>query len=95
MYTGVVGRITVRVTPRSSRDAIEGVDPTGVLRVRVTAPPVEGAANAAVAKLLAHALGLAPREVVLAKGERGRLKHFDLPISAEEARHRLQTPDGS
>ena len=90
-----MGRITVRVTPRAGRDAVEGFDQSGVLRVRVTAPPADGAANAAVAKLLARALGLAPREVVLARGDRGRVKHFDLPIGAEEARRRLQTPDGS
>ena len=90
-----MGRIVVRVTPRASHDDIAGFDDTGVLRVRVTAPPVDGAANEAVAKLLGRALGLAPREVVLARGGRGRLKHFDLPISAEEARRRLHTPEGS
>ena len=90
-----MGRIAVRVTARASRDDIVGFDDTGVLRVRVTAPPVDGAANEAVAKLLARALGLAPREVMLARGERARLKHFDLPISAEEARRRLHTPAGS
>ena len=90
-----MGRIVVRVTPRASRESVEGFDDAGVLRVRVMASPVEGAATAAAAKLLARALGLAPREVVLARGERARLKHFDLPISAEEARHRLQTPEGS
>ncbi len=89
-----MGRIAVRVTPRSSRNAVEGFDESGVLRVRVTAPPLEGAANEAVTKLLARALGLAPREVVLARGERARIKYLDLPISAEEARHRLQTPAG-
>ena len=89
-----MGRIAVRVTPRSSRNAVEGFDESGLLRVRVTAPPLEGAANEAVTRLLARALGLAPREVVLTRGERARTKHFDLPISAEEARHRLQTPAG-
>lgn len=90
-----MGRIAVRVTPRASRDAVEGFDDAGVWRVRVTAPPVDGAANEAVARLLARALGLAPREVVLARGERSRVKYFDLPIDAEEARRRLRTPDGS
>ncbi len=90
-----MGRIEVRVISRASRDRVVGFDESGVLRVRVTAPPVEGAANAAVAKLLARALGLASREVVLAGGERGRTKRFDLPISAEEARKRLETAAGS
>ena len=89
-----MGRVAVRVNPRSSRNAVEGFDESGVLRVRVTAPPLQGAANEAVTKLLARALGLAPREVVLTRGDRAHIKHFDLPISAEEARHRLQTPAG-
>ncbi len=89
-----MGRIAVRVTPRSSRNAVEGFDESGLLRVRVTAPPLEGAANEAVTRLLARALVLAPREVVLTRGGRARIKHYDLPISAKEARHRLQTPAG-
>ena len=90
-----MGRIEVRVTPRASRDRVVGFDDAGVLWVRVTAPPVDGAANTAVAKLLAGALGLAPRDVVLASGERGRAKRFDLPIGAEEARKRIETVSGS
>ena len=90
-----MGRIAVRVTPRARRDAIEGLDDGGVWRVRVTAPPVDGAANEAVVRLLARALGLAPRDVVLARGERSRVKYFDLPISAEEARRRLRSLEGS
>jgi len=90
-----MGQIAVRVTARASHDAVVGFDETGALRVRVTAPPVDGAANEAVARLLARALGLAPREVALVRGERSRVKYFDLPISAEEAGRRLRTPDGS
>jgi hypothetical protein len=48
----------VRVQPRASRSEIVGWRADGVLSVRVAAPPVEGAANAAVAALLAAALGV-------------------------------------
>ena len=68
---GVV--VKVRVQPRASRDAIVGWR-EGTLRLRVTAPPVEGEANRAVAALLARALGLAPSTVSVVRGERGRDK---------------------
>lgn len=70
--------IAVRVTPRSGRDAIEDVDASGELRVRVTAPPADGAANAAVAKLLARTLGLPKGAVRLASGSTSRHKRFQV-----------------
>jgi uncharacterized protein (TIGR00251 family) len=82
-------RVSVRVTPRASRDGIDGFDADGRLRVRVTAPPADGAANAAVAKLLANALGLPGRDVVLVSGATSREKVFDMPLDAAELRRRL------
>ena len=70
--------IAVRVTPRSSRDAIEGVDDAGELRVRVTAPPADGAANAAVTKLLAKELGVPKGAVNVAAGATSRHKRLRL-----------------
>ncbi|KAA0229635.1 MAG: DUF167 domain-containing protein [Dehalococcoidia bacterium] len=84
-----MARIAVHVTPRASRDAVTGFDERGVLGVRVTAPPADGAANAAVAKLLAKALGLPSRDVVLVTGATSREKVFDLPFDADEVRRRL------
>ena len=63
----------VRVQPRASRDEVVGWL-EGTLRLRVTAPPVEGEANRAVAALLARALGLAPSAVSVVRGEHGRDK---------------------
>lgn len=65
--------LRVRVTPRSSRDAISGTR-DGALVVRLTAPPVEGAANVALARVLAKALGVAPSAVELVRGATGRDK---------------------
>ena len=65
--------LRLRVEPRASRDEILGWR-NDVLRVRVTAPPVEGAANAAVVALVAKALGVAPSNVRVVGGERGRDK---------------------
>lgn len=84
-----MARLTVRVTPRAGRDAVEGFDAAGMLRVRVRAAPAEGAANAAVAQLLARALGLPGRDVVLVAGASARVKVFETPLSDEEVRARL------
>jgi len=68
--------IALRVTPRGGRDAIEdGIDG---LRVRVTAPPEDGKANAAVQRLLARALGVAPTRLTLIRGATARDKVFRL-----------------
>ena len=66
-------RLRVRLTPRTARDEIAGWQ-GDVLRVRVTAPPVGGRANAALERLLAHALGLPRRAVRVVSGARVREK---------------------
>ncbi|MQC17891.1 MAG: DUF167 domain-containing protein [Chloroflexi bacterium] len=58
-------RITVRITPRASRDEVVG-ERDGLVLVRVTAPPVEGAANEALVRVLAKALGLPRGDVGIA-----------------------------
>lgn len=68
-------RFTVRLTPRGGADRIEGVV-DGVLRVRVAAAPVEGAANAALVRLLAGELDVPRTDVRLAAGATGRLKRI-------------------
>ncbi len=66
-------RLDVRVQPRASRNAIV-LDPDGRIRVALTAPPVEGAANEALRKVLADALGLSRRAVRVVGGEKSRDK---------------------
>jgi len=65
-------RITVRVIPRSSKNAIslEGE----VFKVRLTAAPVDGAANKALLKLLAERLHLPERALSIVQGSTGRQK---------------------
>ncbi len=65
--------LRVRVQPRASRDALSG-EREGALVVRLTAPPVEGAANEALARLLGKALGVAPSAVRVVRGASGRNK---------------------
>lgn len=68
----------MRLTPKSSRDGLEGTallsDGRIVLRARVRAPPEAGKANAALARLLAKALDIAPSKVTLESGAGGRVK---------------------
>jgi uncharacterized protein len=68
------GLLRVRVQPRASRAAVAGWREDGALTVRVTAPPVEGRANAAVGEVLAAALGVPASAVRVVHGERGRDK---------------------
>ena len=77
-----MARLTVRVTPRAARDEVLGYDATGALRVRVTAPPADGAANAAVIRLLAATLGIPARDVVLVAGAGARVKQFEVPVAS-------------
>lgn len=63
----------VRVAPRASRDRVIGVH-DGVLKVALTAPPVDGAANEALKKLLAKKLGVSKSDVQILRGERARAK---------------------
>jgi uncharacterized protein (TIGR00251 family) len=76
--------IVARVSPRASRDDIESVDADGAIRVRVTAPPVEGAANEAVLRLVAKALGLPRSAVTLASGATARTKRLRIEGIARE-----------
>jgi uncharacterized protein (TIGR00251 family) len=72
------GRIRVRVTPRARREAVDGFDAEGRLRVRLTAPPVEGEANRALTVFLARRLGVPRRAVTLVRGETARDKLIEV-----------------
>jgi uncharacterized protein len=73
---GVV--VEVRLTPRGGRDAIEGIerraDGRAVIKARVRAAPSDGEANAALCRLIAGAVDVAPRDVSIAAGAASRVK---------------------
>ena len=72
--------LTVRLTPKGGRDAIDGIeqlaDGRSVLKVRVRAAPSEGEANDALVRLIAKSLGVPPRDVTLAAGATARVKRL-------------------
>jgi uncharacterized protein (TIGR00251 family) len=74
-YTENEGALTfgVRVVPRASKSAAAG-EHGGALKVRVAAPPVEGAANEELARFLAKAFGVAAREVEIVSGRASKSK---------------------
>jgi len=74
-YTEADGAITfgVRVVARASRSEVVG-EHDGYLRVRVAAPPVEGAANEELARTLARALGVPRGAVEIVSGHQSKLK---------------------
>ena len=70
--------VTVRLTPKGGRDAIDGIETLSdghtVLKVRVRAAPMEGEANAALARVLGKALGVPPTRVAIVGGATSRIK---------------------
>ncbi len=85
--TGV--RFAVHVQPRAKKPGIDGTH-GDALRVRVHAPPVEGAANEAVVAVIAEALGVPARAVHIAAGQSGRQKLVDVDgVDAAVAMSRL------
>jgi uncharacterized protein (TIGR00251 family) len=80
--------LRVRVQPRASRDGIAG-ERAGALLVRLTAPPVEGAANAALLRLVARALGVPSSSIEILRGASGRDKLLRIAGVRAEAVARL------
>ncbi|MDQ0511429.1 DUF167 family protein [Ancylobacter amanitiformis] len=85
--------VTVRATPRGGRDAIDGLVELGdgrrAVKARVSVAAEDGKANAALARLLAKAGGIAPSRVELLSGATSRTKSFKLTGDAAEVAARL------
>ena len=65
--------LPVRVVPRAARTGLDGIA-DGALRVRLTAPPIEGAANASLIDYLADLLGLPKSAITIVSGATARQK---------------------
>jgi uncharacterized protein (TIGR00251 family) len=86
--------LRVRVQPRASREELVGAR-EGALVVRLTAPPVEGAANKALTRLLGKKLGVPPSAVAIAAGSTSRSKLVVVNgVRASEVLSRLEVGGG-
>lgn len=72
--------LNVKVVPHSSRCGIAGFMADGTLKAKVQAPPEKGKANAELCALLARELGVAPRNVVIVRGEKSTLKQVRVSL---------------
>jgi len=74
--------LTVRLTPKGGREALDGIetlaDGREVLKARVRALPEDGEANAVLVKLIAEAVGISGSRVTLQSGHTARLKVLKL-----------------
>ncbi len=78
----------VRVVPRSSQNRL--VREGEILKARLTAPPVDGAANAALLELLASQLDLPRRALRIVQGATSRQKIVEISgLTAEQLAHKL------
>jgi uncharacterized protein (TIGR00251 family) len=88
---GSTVRISVHVQPRAARSEIVGLH-GAALKVRLQAPPVDGAANEALVALLADRLGVAPRAVKVVAGASSRAKTVEVEGTTEAAVRALAAP---
>jgi uncharacterized protein len=66
--------LAIRVTPRARKNEIAQVMEDGTVKVRLTAPPVEGKANEALLQFLAEVLDVSPARIKILAGMTGRQK---------------------
>lgn len=90
-HNGQMGSaITVRISPRSSRNEISEIMTDGVIKIHLTAPPVEGQANKALIKFLASILGVPPTNIEIITGQKSRDKLVTIiGLDTEEVKDRL------
>lgn len=70
--------LILKVIPKSSRNEIVGLQPDGSLKVKVTAAPEKGKANAAICSFLADEFGVPKRNVEIVRGETSSVKHVKI-----------------
>jgi uncharacterized protein (TIGR00251 family) len=88
---GSTVRVSVHVQPRATRSEIVGLH-GAALKVRLQAPPVDGAANEALETLLAERLGVARRAVRVVAGASSRAKTVEVDGTTEDAVRALAAP---
>jgi uncharacterized protein (TIGR00251 family) len=82
--------LAVRITPRASRDEISEILSDGTVKIRLTAPPVEGKANTALVDFLADVMGIPASRIEIVAGKSGRDKLVSiLDLDAETVHQRI------
>ncbi len=82
--------LTIRVTPRARKTEFSGLMEDGTLRIRVSAPPVEGKANKALIKFLSKVLKVRKNQIEIVAGEKGLDKIVSiLDMSAEQVQEKI------
>ncbi len=80
--------LTVRLTPKGGRDRLEGMvadaNDRFAIKARVSAPPVDGAANVALIKLLSKMLGVSKSKISFVSGETARIKRLQVIGDAKD-----------
>jgi uncharacterized protein (TIGR00251 family) len=75
-------RLALRLTPRASKNGVDGIvadaDGRPLLKLRLVAPPVDGAANEALIAFLAKTLSLRKADITIRSGETSRVKILHL-----------------
>ena len=85
-------RLKVHLNPRSSRNQVTGWQ-GDVLSIKLTAPPVEGAANKAAIEFLAECLGIKKSQITLVSGQTSRDKVFEITgVSQSDLRRLVSVP---
>lgn len=83
--------VSVQVTPNARRSEVACADQHS-LRIKVKAPPVEGAANEALRAFMASVLGVSIRSIELVRGSTSRLKVLRISgLNAQEVQRRLSS----
>lgn len=85
-------RLHLFIQPKSSKNEIVGPH-NGMLKIKITAPPVDGEANQALIEFLSKYLKIAKREITIVKGETGRQKTLDIAgLDLQSAKEKLKIP---
>ena len=82
--------IRVQVVPRASKSEVVG-EHNGSLRVRVAAPPVDGAANEELIRVLAKKFEVPRRALSIVRGEASRIKHVRIEIGTRDLKALLRS----
>jgi len=71
-------KLKIKVTPRSSKNEVVGQMADGTLKIRLTAPPVDGKANEALIKLLSAHFKIAKSKISIIKGQKSKNKTVEI-----------------